>query len=315
MDSPRGPRRRVRPGLESRTARRGRRRTRRRGGAVRRYPRRRVAEGRAGHRLRPGEPRHRRDGEPASGARTAIAEYGEKVAVGLDVQIVDGEHRLRGRGWETDGGDLWQVLERLDGEGCSRFVVTDVTKDGTLTGPNLELLSGVAERPKRRSLPRVACPASTICVRSRRSPARRRGRNHRKGPLCRPIHAAGGTGRGRDPADGAGRNRRSRRTGLRGRRDSRSVPFVHGGPGRRSAVQKKGNDFATEVDLAIERQVVDALIRAPESGCTGRRSAAQKSTRRWCGCSTQSTARSTTPRVCLRRHPAGLMRDGSRSPA
>jgi phosphoribosylanthranilate isomerase len=76
----------------------------------------------------------------------AIAEYGERVAVGLDVQIVDGQHRLRGRGWETDGGDLWQVLERLDREGCSRFVVTDVTKDGTLTGPNLELLSAVAAR-------------------------------------------------------------------------------------------------------------------------------------------------------------------------
>ena len=74
-----------------------------------------------------------------------IAEHGDKVAVGLDVQIVDGEHRLRGRGWETDGGDLWEVLERLDSEGCSRFVVTDVTKDGTLTGPNLDLLSNVAE--------------------------------------------------------------------------------------------------------------------------------------------------------------------------
>jgi len=75
----------------------------------------------------------------------AIAEFGDKVAVGLDVQIVDGEHRLRGRGWETDGGDLWHVLERLDSEGCSRFVVTDVTRDGTLTGPNLDLLEGVAE--------------------------------------------------------------------------------------------------------------------------------------------------------------------------
>ena len=46
-----------------------------------------------------------------------VAEHGDKVAVGLDVKIVDGEHRLRGRGWETDGGDLWQVLERLDSEG------------------------------------------------------------------------------------------------------------------------------------------------------------------------------------------------------
>lgn len=75
-----------------------------------------------------------------------IAEHGDKVAVGLDVKIVDGEHRLRGRGWETDGGDLWPVLERLAGEGCSRFVVTDVTKDGTLDGPNLDLLASVAER-------------------------------------------------------------------------------------------------------------------------------------------------------------------------
>ena len=75
-----------------------------------------------------------------------IAAHGDKVAVGLDVKIVAGQHRLRGRGWETDGGDLWPVLERLDAEGCSRFVVTDVTKDGTLNGPNLDLLASVAER-------------------------------------------------------------------------------------------------------------------------------------------------------------------------
>jgi len=77
----------------------------------------------------------------------AIAEYGDRVAVGLDVQITaDGAHRLRGRGWETDGGDLWEVLDRLDAEGCSRYVVTDVTKDGTLAGPNLDLLGAVADR-------------------------------------------------------------------------------------------------------------------------------------------------------------------------
>jgi len=76
----------------------------------------------------------------------AIARHGDTVAVGLDVQIENGEHRLRGRGWETDGGDLWQVLDRLNGEGCSRYVVTDVTKDGTLGGPNLDLLALVAER-------------------------------------------------------------------------------------------------------------------------------------------------------------------------
>jgi phosphoribosylanthranilate isomerase len=81
--------------------------------------------------------------------RRVIAEHGEKVAVGLDVKIdtsvPGGEYRLRGRGWETDGGDLWPVLDRLNSEGCSRYVVTDVTKDGTLNGPNLELLTRVAE--------------------------------------------------------------------------------------------------------------------------------------------------------------------------
>ncbi|WP_418770731.1 bifunctional 1-(5-phosphoribosyl)-5-((5-phosphoribosylamino)methylideneamino)imidazole-4-carboxamide isomerase/phosphoribosylanthranilate isomerase PriA [Mycobacterium neumannii] len=75
-----------------------------------------------------------------------VAEHGEKVAVGLDVKIVDGDHRLRGRGWETDGGDLWETLDRLDRQGIPRYVVTDVTKDGTLKGPNLELLSQVTDR-------------------------------------------------------------------------------------------------------------------------------------------------------------------------
>ena len=75
-----------------------------------------------------------------------VAEYGEQVAVGLDVKIDGDDYRLRGRGWETDGGDLWEVLERLDREGCSRFVVTDVTKDGTLNGPNLDLLGKVTDR-------------------------------------------------------------------------------------------------------------------------------------------------------------------------
>ncbi len=78
-----------------------------------------------------------------------VADYGERVAVGLDVKIDSagsGNFRLRGRGWETDGGDLWPVLERLDREGCARFVVTDVTKDGTLNGPNLDLLAKVTER-------------------------------------------------------------------------------------------------------------------------------------------------------------------------
>ncbi|MFC0545246.1 bifunctional 1-(5-phosphoribosyl)-5-((5-phosphoribosylamino)methylideneamino)imidazole-4-carboxamide isomerase/phosphoribosylanthranilate isomerase PriA [Kutzneria chonburiensis] len=76
----------------------------------------------------------------------AIAEHGDKVAVGLDVRITEQGHRLAARGWTQDGGDLWDVLERLDRDGCSRYVVTDVSKDGTLRGPNLELLRAVCDR-------------------------------------------------------------------------------------------------------------------------------------------------------------------------
>ncbi|HOZ59071.1 MAG TPA: bifunctional 1-(5-phosphoribosyl)-5-((5-phosphoribosylamino)methylideneamino)imidazole-4-carboxamide isomerase/phosphoribosylanthranilate isomerase PriA [Nakamurella multipartita] len=70
---------------------------------------------------------------------SAIARYGDQVAVGLDVRGTT----LAARGWTQDGGDLWQALARLDAQGCSRYVVTDVTKDGTLRGPNLDLLREV----------------------------------------------------------------------------------------------------------------------------------------------------------------------------
>nr|WP_042185901.1 bifunctional 1-(5-phosphoribosyl)-5-((5-phosphoribosylamino)methylideneamino)imidazole-4-carboxamide isomerase/phosphoribosylanthranilate isomerase PriA [Kibdelosporangium sp. MJ126-NF4]CEL16959.1 Phosphoribosylformimino-5-aminoimidazole carboxamide ribotide isomerase / Acting phosphoribosylanthranilate isomerase [Kibdelosporangium sp. MJ126-NF4]CTQ91812.1 Phosphoribosylformimino-5-aminoimidazole carboxamide ribotide isomerase (EC 5.3.1.16) / Acting phosphoribosylanthranilate isomerase (EC 5.3 len=76
----------------------------------------------------------------------AIAEYGDKIAVGLDVRITEAGHRLAARGWTQDGGDLWDVLDRLDRDGCSRYVVTDVSKDGTLQGPNLDLLGEICAR-------------------------------------------------------------------------------------------------------------------------------------------------------------------------
>lgn len=76
--------------------------------------------------------------------RRIIGEYGDRVAIGLDTKLIDGEWRLRGRGWVSDGGNLWEVLERLDSEGVSRLVVTDVGRDGTLEGPNIDLLRDVA---------------------------------------------------------------------------------------------------------------------------------------------------------------------------
>jgi len=68
-----------------------------------------------------------------------IAEFGDRIAVGLDVR----GHVLAARGWTKEGGDLFETLARLDKDGCARYVVTDVTKDGTLAGPNLELLQSV----------------------------------------------------------------------------------------------------------------------------------------------------------------------------
>lgn len=70
--------------------------------------------------------------------------HGEQVAVDIAVRNIDGQWRTRGNGWVSDGGDLWDVLERLDSAGCQRFVVTDVSKDGTLQGPNIELLREVS---------------------------------------------------------------------------------------------------------------------------------------------------------------------------
>jgi phosphoribosylanthranilate isomerase len=72
----------------------------------------------------------------------AIGEYGDKIAVGLDVRGTT----LAARGWTKEGGELFDVLARLDRDGCARYVVTDVTKDGTLRGPNLDLLRSVCER-------------------------------------------------------------------------------------------------------------------------------------------------------------------------
>jgi len=75
-------------------------------------------------------------------AARVIADCGDQIAVGLDVR----GSTLAARGWTKDGGDLFEVLDRLEQAGCSRYVVTDVTKDGTLQGPNIELLKRVAAR-------------------------------------------------------------------------------------------------------------------------------------------------------------------------
>jgi 1-(5-phosphoribosyl)-5-[(5-phosphoribosylamino)methylideneamino] imidazole-4-carboxamide isomerase/N-(5'phosphoribosyl)anthranilate isomerase len=77
--------------------------------------------------------------------RRAIARVGDRIAVGLDVRGTT----LAARGWTREGGELFEVLARLDADGCSRYVVTDVRRDGTLTGPNVELLANVTAATDR----------------------------------------------------------------------------------------------------------------------------------------------------------------------
>ncbi|MFM1937296.1 MAG: hypothetical protein RLZZ320_154 [Actinomycetota bacterium] len=76
---------------------------------------------------------------------SVIARFGERIAVGLDVR----GRTLAARGWTKEGGDLFETLQRLDADGCARYVVTDVNKDGTLQGPNIELLRQVCNATNR----------------------------------------------------------------------------------------------------------------------------------------------------------------------
>ncbi|MEN9751671.1 MAG: hypothetical protein RLZZ600_718 [Actinomycetota bacterium] len=80
--------------------------------------------------------------EDPTWAASAIARFGDQIAVGLDVR---GE-TLAARGWTKEGGNLWEVLDRLEEAGCARYVVTDVTRDGMLNGPNLDLLVSITQK-------------------------------------------------------------------------------------------------------------------------------------------------------------------------
>ena len=93
--------------------------------------------------------------------RSAIARHGERIAVGLDVRGTT----LAARGWTQDGGDLWETLARLDADGCPRYVVTDVHRDGTLTGPNLDLLRDVCAATPGAVVASGGVSASPTCAR------------------------------------------------------------------------------------------------------------------------------------------------------
>ena len=142
VDPPGRPGRGVRPRQQPRTARRGDRQAGRPGRAVRRHPRRRLPGS------GPGAPAPRRVNigtaalEDPEWCDRIIQQYGDRVAIGLDVR----GRTLAARGWTKEGGDLYEVLERLETAGCERYVVTDVTKDGMLQGPNLDLYRDLCAR-------------------------------------------------------------------------------------------------------------------------------------------------------------------------
>ena len=77
-------------------------------------------------------------------ASKVIKQYGQKIAVSLDVR---GE-TLAARGWVREGGNLYEAITRLADDGCALFIVTDISKDGTLAGPNFELLERVCNFSK-----------------------------------------------------------------------------------------------------------------------------------------------------------------------
>jgi phosphoribosyl isomerase A len=121
-----------------------------------------LVQGRAGSEKRFGDPRaaaqrwqdagaewiHLVDLDAAFGRGSnaeIIDRYGDRIAVGLDVR----GSKLAARGWTREGGDLFETLHRLDSAGCARFVVTDVSADGMLRGPNLELLLRVCEETEK----------------------------------------------------------------------------------------------------------------------------------------------------------------------
>ena len=134
----------------------------------------------------------RRPSRTRNGPPHVIAEFGDAIAVGLDVRGTT----LAARGWTQEGGDLWAVMDRLEAAGCARYVVTDVTKDGTLQGPNVDLLRQVMERTpqpghriRRRRRPRRHRGAA------RTRAAGSRGRDRRQGAVRGRVHAARGPGR------------------------------------------------------------------------------------------------------------------------
>ncbi len=201
--SPRRPRRGLRPGLQRRPPRRDRRPARHRRRDERRDPRRRARW--------TGPSRRGVDGStsapPHSRTRSGPRGPSPSTATGSPSASTCAAPPLAARGWTTEGGDLWETLTRLDAEGCSRYVVTDVAKDGMLQGPNLALLADVCARTDRPVVASggVSTLADIAAIREL-VPVGRGGCHRRLGPLPGRVHPPRGARRrrvAREPGRGA----------------------------------------------------------------------------------------------------------------
>lgn len=74
--------------------------------------------------------------------RAAVEKYGGRIAVGIDAR----NGMVSGDGWLTDSDITYlDLAKKMEAVGVRCIIFTDISKDGTLSGPNLEQLSRINE--------------------------------------------------------------------------------------------------------------------------------------------------------------------------
>ncbi len=69
-----------------------------------------------------------------------------KVAVGLDYRRIDGRREVALKGWiEGSGVEVFEILPELVERGATAVVATDISRDGTFAGPDIETLQQLVE--------------------------------------------------------------------------------------------------------------------------------------------------------------------------
>lgn len=84
--------------------------------------------------------------ENPDGVRTACARYGERIAVSLDAR----NDELAAHGWTVGSGiPLLEAVSTFEDAGVSAFIYTDVGRDGTMSGPDLDGLMRLCDSTDR----------------------------------------------------------------------------------------------------------------------------------------------------------------------